>query len=127
METISERIFNNKLDGVPLEIVLEIGKEIDRMMKEEGKTIDAAVFIATGRLVKKYAGDVPASDNMGKWFETCIKIGQEVYSMCMKRYPAAKVDVLYKQSVAAAYRGTIDTMIEKLASIKAKNYAITED
>lgn len=127
MRTISERIFDGTLDGIPLDIVLEIGEEIDRLISEENNPLEQAVYVATGRTVKKYAGEVPAANGRGRWFETCLKIGEEVYGMCILRYHLADSAMIQKQALAAAYRGAVDKIIEKIASIKAKNYAIDED
>ena len=125
MKTISERLFDGSFSGVPEEIVLDIGNEVDAV--KETVQIDQAIYTSTAWMVKKYAGDPPVGEARGKWFNACIGIGEEVYAMCCKRYPTEDIAMMQKQATAAAYRGTIDVLIAKLGAIKAKNYSITKE
>ena len=123
MKTISERILNHSLEGVPFEIIVRAGDEIQKSLAE-GNPIDKAIFVSTAKVIKELAGEPPAADGKDQWYRTCIGIGEEIYAMCTKRFPTEPVDMLMKQAMSAAYRGVIDILIQKQASFKAKCYAV---
>ena len=126
MDTISERIFKGTLSAVPLEMTLAIGEDIAQRVRDN-QPLDAAIFIATARGIKLYAGECPPANGRGKWFETLVAIGEDVYAMCLKRFKSEDSTMMMRQTTAAVYRGITDLMIAKTASIKAKVYAIGDD